>query len=159
MRRASAGRYFANIVLGAAAIAVGAGMAAAGEDADPRAGTTATPIKHLIVVLAENRSFDHVFATYRPRDGQRVGNLLSRGIVDENGMPGPNFGRAAQFTVTPQPKYFIAPPDANKSAYVTLPPPDLDGAPGTARPRATANCNTRASRKETGTPANHPVAT
>jgi phospholipase C len=26
-----------------------------------------TPIKHVIVIVGENRSFDHVFATYVPR--------------------------------------------------------------------------------------------
>ena len=27
----------------------------------------ATPIKHVIVIIGENRSFDHVFATYVPK--------------------------------------------------------------------------------------------
>ena len=27
---------------------------------------TASPIKHVIVIIGENRSFDHVFATYKP---------------------------------------------------------------------------------------------
>ena len=58
---------------------------------------TATPIRHLIVLFGENRSFDHVFGTYKPRPGQRIDNLLSRGIVDENGRPGPKFTSAAQF--------------------------------------------------------------
>jgi phospholipase C len=31
---------------------------------------TVTPIKHLIVIIGENRSFDHVFATYVPKWGQ-----------------------------------------------------------------------------------------
>jgi phospholipase C len=60
---------------------------------------TATPIKHVIVVIAENRSFDHIFGVYKPRDGQRIDNLLSRRIVKEDGSPGPNFRTAAQFTV------------------------------------------------------------
>ena len=30
---------------------------------------TASPIKHLIIVIGENRSFDHVFATYKPVAG------------------------------------------------------------------------------------------
>src|SRR5262249_58618979 len=90
---------------------------------------TATPIKHVIVVIAENRSFDHIFGVYKPRHGQRIDNLLSRGIVNEDGTPGPNFGTAAQFTVLPQAKYFIGAPDGSKTAYVTLPPPDLLGVP------------------------------
>src|SRR5258708_14595739 len=28
---------------------------------------TATPIKHVIIIVGENRSFDHLFATYLPR--------------------------------------------------------------------------------------------
>ena len=38
---------------------------------------TATPIKHVIVIVGENRSFDHVFATYVPKKGEQVWNLLS----------------------------------------------------------------------------------
>jgi len=32
---------------------------------------TRTPIKHAIVIIGENRTFDHVFATYIPRRGVR----------------------------------------------------------------------------------------
>ena len=39
---------------------------------------TATPIKHVIVLIGENRTFDNVFATYVPKRGQHVSNLLSR---------------------------------------------------------------------------------
>jgi phospholipase C len=91
--------------------------------------STTTPIKHVIVVLAENSSFDHSFGTFQPRNGQRIHNLLSAGIVNADGTPGPNFKRAQQFTVTPQSKYFIDAPDLNKTPYSTLPPPDLRGVP------------------------------
>src|ERR1700748_1326499 len=57
---------------------------------------TTTPIKHVIVIIGENRSFDHVFATYQPVKGQSVWNLLSEGIVNADGTPGPNFWKAAQ---------------------------------------------------------------
>src|SRR5581483_8091703 len=50
-----------------------------------------SPIKHVIVIIGENRTFDHVFATYRPRYGESIWNLLSEGIVKPNGNPGPNF--------------------------------------------------------------------
>src|SRR5262245_44353870 len=128
MRRASASKRSA-IILRTCAVALGALTATAGENGGEHDGRTATPIKHLIVVIGENRSFDHVFATYRPHGNEGVANLLSRGIIDENGRPGPNFGRAAQSTVSPQPKYFIDAPDGSKTAYVTLPPPDLNGVP------------------------------
>ena len=50
-----------------------------------------TPIKHLIVVVGENHSFDNVFATYVPPDKtQIVWNLLSLGVIDKDGNPRPN---------------------------------------------------------------------
>jgi phospholipase C len=60
-------------------------------------GTT-SPIKHVIVIIGENRTFDHVFATYEPRPGERVDNLLSKGIINKDGSPGPNYAKAAQFS-------------------------------------------------------------
>src|SRR5258708_1036487 len=57
---------------------------------------TASPIKHVIVIIGENRTFDHVFATYKPVRGETVSNLLSKGIVNEDGTPGYNFFQAAQ---------------------------------------------------------------
>ena len=61
---------------------------------------TQTPIKHVIVIIGENRSFDHVFATYVPKNGQTVWNLLSEGIVNADGSPGPNFYKAEQQAAT-----------------------------------------------------------
>ncbi len=58
---------------------------------------TVTPIKHVIVIIGENRSFDHVFATYvPPKKSETIFNLLSEGIVNADGTPGPNFAAAAQ---------------------------------------------------------------
>ena len=37
---------------------------------------TTTPIKHVIIIVGENRSFDHVFATYVPPSGDRIINIL-----------------------------------------------------------------------------------
>src|SRR5689334_10661227 len=51
-----------------------------GENAASQAAT-ATPIKHVIVLIGENRTFDHLFATYAPRGKEFVSNLLSKGIV------------------------------------------------------------------------------
>lgn len=55
---------------------------------------TATPIKHLIVIVGENHTFDNVFATYKPQNGQTVLNLLSQGIVSDDGSPGSQFSSA-----------------------------------------------------------------
>ena len=65
---------------------------------------TTTPVKHVIVIIGENRSFDHVFATYVPRRGETVNNLLSEGIITldskKDAVPGPNFERAHQLAAT-----------------------------------------------------------
>ena len=39
-----------------------------------------SPIQHVIVIVGENRSFDHLFATYVPQSGEAVNNLLSEQI-------------------------------------------------------------------------------
>jgi len=95
---------------------------------------TETPVKHVLVLIAENRSFDHVFGTYQPKNGQTISNLLSKGIVNADGTPGANFALAAQFTVAPQPTYYIG--AASKTPYATLPPPDTLGTPTAQRDTA-----------------------
>src|SRR5438876_11006225 len=50
-------------------------------------GGTQTPIKHVIVLIGENHSFDNVFATYRPKHGRLVSNLLAKGIIRPDGSP------------------------------------------------------------------------
>src|SRR5580700_1864018 len=40
--------------------------------ADQPQSATASPITHVIVIIGENRSFDHVFATYQPKHGETV---------------------------------------------------------------------------------------
>jgi phospholipase C len=70
---------------------------------------TDSPIKHVIVIIGENRTFDHLFATYEPRDGEHVDNLLSKGIVNRDGSPGPNYAKAAQSSTTVNNFYSINP--------------------------------------------------
>ena len=98
---------------------------------------TATPIKHVIIIVGENRSFDHLFATYVPkRENERVLNLLSEGIINADGSPGPNFGKGHQFKITSAPnggKFFSSADLAHKQLYATLPPPDVNGV-GAASP-------------------------
>jgi phospholipase C len=57
--------------------------------------TARTPIQHGIVIIGENRTFDHIFATYVPKHGS-VSNLLSKKIINADGSPGPNFSTAYQ---------------------------------------------------------------
>jgi len=80
-------------------------------------GKTGSPIKHVIVIIGENRTFDHLFATYEPREGEHVDNLLSKGIIKEDGSPGTNYAKAAQFSTTVSNFYSINP--ASKTAYNT----------------------------------------
>ena len=84
-----------------------------------------TPIENLIVIVGENQTFDGVFATYIPKPGATVRNLLSEGIVDGDGNPGPRFTQALQRKAVPQAVFMLNPPRA--AAYGTLPPPRLIG--------------------------------
>ena len=75
---------------------------------------TTSPIKHVIVIIGENRSFDHVYATYVPKSGDSINNLLSEGIIqldsNKNAVPGPNFNNAQQFFATDTDTFLLAPP-------------------------------------------------
>jgi phospholipase C len=98
--------------------------------AQTAAPATTTPIKHVIVIIGENRTFDHVYATYKPKEGETVSNLLSKGIVRANGKPGPNYSVSAQFSAldnTASGGTFSNSPQS-KSIYSTL-PPALAGGP------------------------------
>jgi phospholipase C len=50
--------------LGAAALLAGSALGTATAGVPVAAGSTATPIKHLVVIFQENVSFDHYFGTY-----------------------------------------------------------------------------------------------
>jgi acid phosphatase len=112
---------------GVAVLAAGSG-AAAGKGGHARGGgdasatATASPIKHVIVIIGENHTFDNVYGTYQPPRGQRIMNLLSEGIVNANGDPGPNVGKATQNTATDTTEYQLDP--TRTGAYPTLPQPD-----------------------------------
>ena len=82
-----------------------------------------------LIVIGENRSFDHIYATYVPKNRQSIINLLSQGIVRSDGSPGPHFAAARQFMTSGQTSYFISVAKSNKTAYTTLPAPTLGGAP------------------------------
>ena len=93
-----------------------------------RDNDTATPIKHVIVIIGENRSFDHVFATYVPKKGETVWNLLSEGIIKANGAPGPNFSKAAQSAAYDiQPDAFLLSPTKTEFPGAVLPAPLVGG--------------------------------
>jgi acid phosphatase len=114
--------------VGAAALAMTATISAAGAAAAPAAPAaaawsgTATPIKHVIVIIGENHSFDNVFATYQPPSGQHIRNLLSEGIITKDGGLGPNRQKAQQLTAVNTKAYTVTPKVTG--AYKTLPQPN-----------------------------------
>ena len=87
--------------------------------------TTRTPIEHLIVIVGENQTFDGLFGGYVAPAGQTVRNLLSEGIINADGTPGPNFSQAAQNQGTTQTAYTLNP--TRGAAYATLPQPEQIG--------------------------------
>src|ERR1700691_1188475 len=115
--------------IGMASIALFQLIAGTSLNAQTGDDATTTPIKHVIVIIGENRSFDHVFATYVPKGDQTVWNLLSEGIVNADGTPGPNFSQAAQSAATDQaPDTFLLSPA--KTAMPVLPAPLVGGPSG-----------------------------
>src|ERR1700688_3103001 len=97
--RASERRYVSKVPV---VLAACAGVAALSFAASP--GTAAaqyqdnesiqqTPIKHVIVIVDHNRTFDHMFGTYKPLNGQSVHNLLSQLSFNADGSRGPNFAK------------------------------------------------------------------
>jgi len=96
-------------------------MASAHGDPMPR-----TPIRHLVVVIGENVSFDALYGTYVPTTGQRIDNLRSRGIVGEDGLPGPRYADAAQHRYHNVGGRYSIDLEREK-AYEKLPAPSLVG--------------------------------
>ncbi len=80
-----------------------------------------TPIQHVIIIIGENHSFDNLFGTYIPKAGQTIDNLLSKGIVNADGTPGPHFDRARQLIGSDENRYNAE--TASTGAYATLPQP------------------------------------
>jgi phospholipase C len=104
--------------------------------------TPVTPIQHVIVIIGENRSFDHVYATYIPKAGQTVSNLLSKGIVTNAAKPGPNFQLTTQNSAVDETTFQLSP--SGKAVQVPLPPPGTAGAPTAASDSDPAPFQTKA---------------
>jgi len=85
--------------------------------ADRNDGKTVSPIKHVIVIVGENRTFDHLFATYQPRRGEHVDNLLSKSIINIDGTRGPNYSVAVQNYASAASTFSISP--GGKAPYGT----------------------------------------
>ena len=108
----------ASVVTGVTALTAGGAAAAQGASAPP----TYTPIKHVIVIIGENHSFDNVFATYQAPKGQHIKNLLSEGIITKSGGLGPNYQKAAQLTASDTSAYSVTPKITGH--YASLPRPN-----------------------------------
>ena len=120
-------------VLTASALCLGTAAISGG--ADPVAAVkTDSPIKHVIILFGENRGLDHTFGTYTPKGrGQTISNLLSKGIVNADGSPGPNYALAQQYSVAAQPNFYFGAPNVAKAPYNQssnpMPQPTTGGAP------------------------------
>ena len=141
--------------------AIGAAFAGAtpASEAPSRDSATATPIKHVIVIIGENRSFDHVFATYVPKPGESIWNLLSEGIVNADGTPGPNFSLYEQKNALDQaPDAFLLTPPSQTAApnfpNSVLPAP-LTGGPNKSLSYVSGNSLSLAEQSENGLPENY----
>ena len=136
MKKSFARRLRDRAVVTASILAIIDAQAAMAAQLSPNDTKTTSPIKHVIVIIGENRTFDHVFATYTPKGGDTVLNLLSEGIVKADGTPGPKFSALQQFGQTVQNSasdtstYSNSP--GGKTPYTTLPPPGAAGAPNVA---------------------------
>lgn len=86
------------------------------------ASETATPIKHVIVIVGENHTFDNLYGAYKPKAGQTIDNLLSKGIVNEDGTPGAHFDLAKQRIGVDTDKYHVV-TESNGDYDTGLPQP------------------------------------
>jgi phospholipase C len=133
-------------------LSCGMTLASVASAKDPSTATN-TPIKHVIVIIGENRSFDHVFATYEPKNGETVWNLLSEGIVYKDGSPGPNFAKAEQHAAAdPTADAFLLSPAKSTFPDNHLPAP-LVGGPKDSY--ITGDSLTLAEQSENGLPSNY----
>jgi phospholipase C len=110
------------LAAGLALLCLTAAAANASSSESAAAPAPRTPIKHVIVIVGENHTFDNIYATYKAPAGQSVWNLRSEGIVKADGDPGPNAAEAAQVTASNRHTYKVTPRTTGK--YATLPQPD-----------------------------------
>jgi len=94
---------------------------------------TVSPIKHIVIIVGENRSFDHLFATYVPQHPEEgIRNLLSEEIITASGSPGRLFPKGHQYRLKSAPNggnFFMSADLRDKTLYSVLPPPDVNTAP------------------------------
>jgi phospholipase C len=112
-----------------AAVCAFVGIAVAPTSAAAAEAATRTPIKHVIIIIGENRTFDHIFATYTPVNKKdTVLNLLSQKIIKADGTPGTEYDKARQSSAKDGLIYELSP--GHRAPYKAL-PPALSGGPST----------------------------
>jgi len=117
-------QYFA---VGTSLLALMVNLGAPTTAAAQTTSTPVIPIQHVIVIIGENRSFDHVYGTYVPTAGQTVSNLLSKGIVTKSLKRGANYALSTQNSALDETTFFINP--GGKAVYPPLPAPPTGSAP------------------------------
>jgi phospholipase C len=115
-----------HVGLGAALLSTMVNLVGPTSLAAKTAPASISPIKHVIVIIGENRTFDHVYATYKPKPGQKVSNLLSRGIIKADGTEGVNFDLSAQYSAVDTSVFQLSP--SGKAVYGSIPAPEAGGA-------------------------------
>src|SRR6516162_8010492 len=122
-------KLLCGVAVCAMAINALAPIANAAGESNTNDNNTTTPIKHVIVIIGENRTFDHLFATYQPVNGnETVLNLLLQKIINSDGTPGPNYTNATQYNAQ------------NYTTYQIHPIQHLASADRQWRPAAIFNC-------------------
>jgi phospholipase C len=65
-------RCYTAVLSAAALLAVEAAIPVHSAGLEAASDSPSTPIKHLIVVIGENRSFDHIYGTYVPKSDRSI---------------------------------------------------------------------------------------
>ncbi len=121
--RVRRGRVIPMAMVAALSVAVGSSATSSAQSGSSAGDqSTATPIKHVVVIIGENHTFDNVFGTYQPPAGQQILNLLSEGIVTPSGAPGPDVRKALQREARDTTAYQLSP--RRVGAYKSLPQPN-----------------------------------
>ena len=88
------------------------------KDKDPANGVkTASPIKHVIVLIGENRGLDHTFGVYKPKGkGRDHLQPAVEGHRQRRRHTGSELRLSQQFSVAAQPSYYIGAPTIGEVA-------------------------------------------
>lgn len=120
--------------LALAAAALGAGCTAAGGPPSPAATTADASrlqrVQHLVVIYAENRSFDHLYGLFPGADGIANATAAQKTQLDHDGKPlaelvvfGPDGKPDARFPRLPNGPFRIDAPPVNKRLDEVAPSP------------------------------------